>query len=56
MLTFHLRAIALRRITMVFAVGSPVLSGLAAVSPPGVAKEKYAIDPVTGTKYQVSPV
>jgi acetyl esterase len=55
MLTFHSRAIALRRITMVFGVGSLVLSGLAAVSPPGVAKEKYTIDPVTGTKYKPEP-
>src|SRR5579863_2569123 len=55
MFTFHSRAIALRRITMVFGVGLLVLSGLAAVSPPGVAKEKYTIDPVTGTKYKPEP-
>src|SRR5712675_186652 len=55
MLTFHSRAIALHRITMVFGVGSLVLSGLAAVSPPGIAKEKYTIDPVTGTKYKPEP-
>jgi hypothetical protein len=55
MLTFHSRAIALRRITMVFGVGSLMLSGLAAVSPPGIAKEKYTIDPVTGTKYKPEP-
>ena len=55
MLTFHSRAVALHRITMVFGVGSLVLSGLAAVSPPGIAKEKYTIDPVTGTKYKPEP-
>ena len=55
MLTRHSRAIALRRITMVLSVGSLVLSGLAAVSPPAAAKEKYRIDPVTGTKYKPEP-
>ena len=55
MLTRHSRAIALRRITMVLSVGSLVLSGLAAVSPSAVAKEKYTIDPVTGTKYKPEP-
>jgi acetyl esterase/lipase len=46
------RSITLRRITMVLSVGSLVLSGLVAVSPTAVAKEKYTIDPVTGTKYK----
>jgi acetyl esterase len=55
MFTFRSRAIALRRITMVFGIGSLVLSGLAAVSPLAAAKEKYAIDPVTGTKYKPEP-
>jgi hypothetical protein len=52
MLTYHTRAIACRRITMVLGTGSLVLFVLAAVSPPVVAKEKYTIDPVTGTKYK----
>jgi acetyl esterase/lipase len=52
MLTYHTRAIARRRITMVLGTGSLVLFVLAAVSPPVVAKEKYTIDPVTGTKYK----
>jgi acetyl esterase len=55
MLTFHSRALALRRIAMVIGAGSLVLSGVAAVSPPAVAKEKYTIDPVTGTKYKSDP-
>src|ERR1700704_377332 len=55
MLTFHSRAIALRRIAMVLGVGSLVLSVLATVSPPAAAKEKYTIDPVTGTKYKPDP-
>ena len=55
MFTFRSRAITPRRITMVFGIGSLVLSGLAAVSPPAAAKEKYAIDPVTGTKYKPEP-
>jgi acetyl esterase/lipase len=36
-------------------VGCLMLFGLAAVSPPAVAKEKYKIDPVTGTKYKADP-
>ena len=55
MLTRHSGAIALRRITMVLSVGSLVLSGLAAVSASAAAKEKYTIDPVTGTKYKPEP-
>jgi acetyl esterase/lipase len=55
MLTWHTRAIARLRITVVLGIGSSVLLGLAAVSPPVVAKEKYAIDPVTGTKYKPEP-
>jgi acetyl esterase len=55
MLTFHSRAIALRRIAMVLGVGSLVLSVLATVSPPAAAKEKYTIDPVTSTKYKPDP-
>jgi acetyl esterase len=55
MLRFHSRARALRRIAMFFGIGSLVLFGLAAVSPSAAAKEKYAIDPVTGTKYKPDP-
>jgi acetyl esterase len=55
MLTCHSRAIARRRITIVFGVGCLMLFGLAAVSPPAVAKEKYKVDPVTGTKYKADP-
>jgi acetyl esterase len=55
MLTFHSRALALRRIAMVVGAGSLVLTGVAAVSPPAAAKQKYAIDPVTGTKYKSNP-
>ena len=55
MLTFHSAALALRRITMILGAGSLVLSGLAAISPPVVAREKYTIDPVTGTKYKPEP-
>ena len=55
MLTFHSRAITLRRIAMVFGIGSLVLSGLTVVSSAAAAKEKYAIDPVTGTKYKADP-
>ena len=55
MLKCHSRAIALRRITMVLGVGSLMLSGLAAVSPLAIAKEKYTIDPVTRTKYKPEP-
>jgi len=40
---------------MVLGVGSLMLSGLAAVSPPAAAKEKYTVDPVTGTKYKPDP-
>jgi acetyl esterase len=53
--TFRPRAITLGRIIMVFGIGSLVLSGLAAVSRPAAAKEKYTIDPVTGTKYKPEP-
>jgi acetyl esterase len=52
MLTFHSRALVHRRITMVLGAGSLMLSGLAAISPTVVAKEKYTIDPVSGTKYK----
>src|ERR1700686_153967 len=55
MFTCCSRAIALRRIIMILGIGSLALSGLAAVSPPAAAKEKYAIDPVTGTKYKPDP-
>jgi acetyl esterase len=55
MLTSHSRPNALRRIMMLLGTGSLVLCGLAAVSPPAVAKEKYAIDPLTGTKYKPEP-
>lgn len=46
------RDFAFRRITMVLSAGSLVLSGLAVVAPTAVAKEKYTIDPITGTKYK----
>jgi acetyl esterase len=52
MFTRYSRAFALRRITLLLSAGSLVLSGLAAVSPTAVAKEKYTIDPITGTKYK----
>lgn len=55
MLTYQSPTLALRRITMVLGVGSMVLCGLAAVSPSAAAKEKYMIDPVTGTKYKPEP-
>ena len=55
MLTFHSRAVALRRITMVLGASALVLSGFAAVSPPAAAKDKYTIDPDTGTKYKPEP-
>jgi acetyl esterase/lipase len=55
MLIGHTGAIARRRIIMAFGVGVLALAGLAAVSPLVVAKEKYAIDPVTGTKYKPDP-
>jgi len=61
MLTIHYsraidsRANTLRRIAKVLGVGSLVLCVLAAVSPPAAAKEKYTIDPVTGTKYKADP-
>jgi hypothetical protein len=52
MLTCQSSTLALRRITMILGMGSLVLCGLAAVSPSVAAKEKYTIDPVTGTKYK----
>ena len=55
MLTFQSRARALRRIILVLGIGSLVLCGLAAVSSSAAAKEKYTIDPVTGTKYKPDP-
>ena len=55
MLTFQSRAHALSRIFMVLGIGSLVLCGLAAVSSSAAAKEKYTIDPITGTKYKPEP-
>jgi acetyl esterase len=55
MLTSHSRPNALGRIMMLLGAGSLVLCSLAAVSPPAVAKEKYVIDPLTGTKYKPEP-
>jgi acetyl esterase/lipase len=49
------RALALRRITVILGAGILVLSNVTAVSPFVVAKEKYTIDPVTGTKYKPEP-
>jgi acetyl esterase len=47
--------IAIRRMATVLGIGSLVFSGLAALSPPAAAKEKYIINPVTGTKYKAEP-
>jgi hypothetical protein len=55
MLTFQSRAHAVRRTILVLGIGSLVLCGLAAVSSSAAAKEKYTIDPVTGTKYKPEP-
>jgi len=55
MLTLHSSALAFRRITMMLGAASLLLSGLAAISPTVVAKEKYTIDPVTGTKFKPEP-
>jgi acetyl esterase/lipase len=55
MLTLHSSAPAFRRITMMLGATSLLLAGLAAISPTVVAKEKYTIDPVTGTKYKPDP-
>lgn len=62
MLTFHSRAIALRRVAialrrvaMVLGVGLLVVAASGAVSPLAAAKEKYTIDPVTATKYKPEP-
>ncbi len=52
MFTHHSRSNVLRRIILLCGVGSLVLCGLAAVSPAASAKEKFSIDPVTGTKYK----
>jgi acetyl esterase len=52
MLFNHSRAIALRRITTLLGVGSLVVFCFAALSPTAIAKEKYSIDPVSGTKYK----
>src|SRR5882757_1427373 len=55
MIIGHASAVARHRIIIVFGAGVLALAGLAAVSPLVVAKEKYAIDPVTGTKYKPEP-
>jgi acetyl esterase len=54
MLTLQSRAIALRKTTVIGA-GLLALCGLAAIAPPAAAKEKYTIDPVTGTKFKPEP-
>jgi acetyl esterase len=55
MLNFHSCAVALRRFAMILGTGSLVLAGLAAMSPTAAAKEKYQLDPVTGTKFKPDP-
>src|SRR3984957_18607967 len=55
MYNFYSCAVALRRFAMVLGTGSLVLAGLAAVSSTAVAKEKYKLDPVTGTKFKPDP-
>src|SRR5882757_10274338 len=55
MTTCHSHAHALHRIITLLGLGSLVISGLAAVSSAAIAKEKYTIDPVTGTKYKPEP-
>jgi acetyl esterase len=52
MLTFHSRSLVFSRIAMVLGLGLLVLSGLPLSL---AAKEKYTIDPVTGTKYKPEP-
>jgi acetyl esterase len=54
MLTLQSRAIALRN-AMVLGAGLLALCGLAPIAPPATAKEKYTIDPVTGTKFKPEP-
>ena len=55
MLTICSRATARRGIIIVIGIGSLVLSGLAGIAPLATAKDKYKIDPVTGTKYKADP-
>jgi acetyl esterase len=55
MFTICSRATALRAIIIVLGIGSLVLSGLVGIAPPATAKDKYKIDPVTGTKYKADP-
>ncbi len=45
-------AAAFRRITTLVGLASLVLSGIAGLASPAAAKDKYKIDPVTGTKYK----
>jgi acetyl esterase len=54
MFTICSRATALRAI-VTLGIGSLVFFGLASISPPATAKDKYQIDPVTGTKYKADP-
>ena len=46
------RIVALRRLMLSLGAASLVASSLAMLAAPAVAKEKYKIDPVTGTKYK----
>jgi acetyl esterase len=55
MFTIRSRTTALRAFIIVLGIGLFVLSGLAGISPPATAKDKYKIDPVTGTKYKAEP-
>jgi acetyl esterase len=55
MFTICLRTSALRAIVLVLGIGSLVLSGVAGIAPPANAKDKYKIDPITGTKYKADP-
>jgi acetyl esterase len=50
-----MRTSALRAMVISFGIGLLMLSGVAGFAPPALAKDKYKIDPVTGTKYKADP-
>lgn len=50
--TSESRTKSLRRFTTVLGASTLLVAGLAAIAPPVVAKDKYKIDPATGTKYK----
>ena len=52
MLTLHMRSSALRRLTLSLGIASLMASSLSMLAPPAIAKDKYKIDPITGTKYK----